>query len=431
LSRRNLICSSILAALVPLSGCRSTERPTTPPHRAFDDIRLPLEFQTVTSEVPSRATLDSLLRGNHLQDSLIARAVDAARAVFNPRQLKAGRSYRLVRTMDGLLREFEYQIDADRFLRIFSPDRTHPEALDARVLPYEKETDTVGVDARIDEDHPSLIAAIDDAGERVQLAMALAEIFSGEVDFQSDLQPGDSFRVLFEKSSHDGEFSSYGSILSASIDVDGRTRQAFRWQDARTGRAGYYDEHGRSLKRFMLRSPLKFEPRVTSGFSLDRIHPIDHVARAHLGVDYAAPVGAAVVAVATGTVLSAGYSGASGNMVHLKHASGVETYYLHLSAFGKGIRPGAHVEQGQTIGRVGATGAATGPHLDYRLKRNGVFVNPLVVHARQAPGEPIPESELGAFSAAREDLASRLAAALQDDDALAKPDAVKAAKPVQ
>jgi murein DD-endopeptidase MepM/ murein hydrolase activator NlpD len=261
--------------------------------------------------------------------------------------------------------------------------------------------------------------------------MALAEIFSGEVDFQSDLQPGDSFRVLFEKSSHDGEFSSYGSILSASIDVDGRTRQAFRWQDARTGRAGYYDEHGRSLKRFMLRSPLKFEPRVTSGFSLHRIHPIDHVARAHLGVDYAAPVGAAVVAVANGTVLSAGYSGESGNMVHLKHASGVETYYLHLSAFGKGIRAGAHVEQGQTIGRVGATGAATGPHLDYRLKRNGVFVNPLVVHARQAPGEPIPESELAAFSAVREDLASRLAAALQDDDALAKPDAVKAAKPVQ
>jgi murein DD-endopeptidase MepM/ murein hydrolase activator NlpD len=431
LARPKIICSAALAALVLVGGCRSTEPPAAPPHRAFDDIRLPLEFQTVTSEVPSRATLDSLLRRNHLQDSLIARAVDAARTVFNPRQLKAGRSYRLVRTVDGLLREFEYQIDADRFLRIFSPDRTHPEALDARVLPYEKETETVGIDARIDEDHPSLIAAIDDAGERVQLAMALAEIFSGEVDFQSDLQPGDSFRVLFEKSSHDGEFSSYGSILSASIDVDGRTRQAFRWQDARTGRAGYYDEHGRSLKRFMLRSPLKFEPRVTSGFSLHRIHPIDHVARAHLGVDYAAPVGAAVVAVANGTVLSAGYSGASGNMVHLKHASGVETYYLHLSAFGKGIRAGAHVEQGQTIGRVGATGAATGPHLDYRLKRNGVFVNPLVVHARQAPGEPIPESELAAFSAVREDLASRLAAALQDDDALAKPDAVKDAKPVQ
>lgn len=381
--------------------------------------------------MPSRATLDSLLRDNHLQGSLVARAVDAAREVFNPRQLRAGQSYRLVRTVDGLLREFEYQIDADRFLRIFSPDRTHPDALDARVLPYDKETATLGIDARIDDDHPSLIAAIDKAGERVQLAMALAEIFSGEVDFQSDLQPGDSFRVLFEKSSHDGEFSGYGSILSASIDVDGRTRQAFRWQDPRTGRAAYYDEHGRSLKRFMLRSPLKFEPRVTSGFSRHRMHPIDHVVRAHLGVDYAAPTGAAVVAVASGTVLSAGYSGASGNMVHLKHASGVETYYLHLSAFGKGIRRGAHVEQGQTIGRVGATGAATGPHLDYRLKKKGVFVNPLAVHARQAPGEPIPQSALAAFSAARDDLATRLTAALQDEVAVATPEAVRASKPVQ
>jgi murein DD-endopeptidase MepM/ murein hydrolase activator NlpD len=161
------------------------------------------------------------------------------------------------------------------------------------------------------------------------------------------------------------------------------------------------------------------------------MHPIDHVVRAHLGVDYAAPIGAAVVAVASGTVVSAGYSGASGNMVHLKHASGVETYYLHLSTFGKGIRTGARVEQGQTIGRVGATGAATGPHLDYRLKKSGVFVNPLAVHARQAPGEPISESELAAFTAARDDLASRLTAALHDEGAVANPDVVRAAKPVQ
>lgn len=428
MSRKKLIYCLPLAAVL---ACRSSAPAAAPPPRASDDIRLPLEIETVTSEVPSRATLDSLLRDNHLQDSLVARAVDAARAVFNPRQLRAGQSYRLVRTVDGWLREFEYEIDADRFLRIFSPDRTHPDSLDARVLPYDKETESVGIEARIDEEHPSLIAAIDETGERVQLAMALAEIFSGEVDFQSDLQPGDSFRVLFEKSSHDGEFSSYGSILSASIDVDGRTRQAFCWHDPRTGRAAYYDEHGRSLKRFMLRSPLKFEPRVTSGFSRHRMHPIDHVVRAHLGVDYAAPIGAAVVAVASGTVVSAGYSGAGGNMVHLKHASGVETYYLHLSAFGKGIRTGAHVEQGQTIGRVGATGAATGPHLDYRLKKSGVFVNPLAVHARQAPGEPISQRELAAFTAARDDLASRLRAALHDEGAVANPDVARAAKPVQ
>ena len=120
------------------------------------------------------------------------------------------------------------------------------------------------------------------------------------------------------------------------------------------------------------------------------MHPIDHVSRPHLGVDYAAPTGAAVVAVAGGMVVSAGYSGASGNLVHLKHPRGIETYYLHLSAFAKGIRAGAHVEQGQVIGRVGATGAATGPHLDYRLKRNGAFVNPLAAHAQAGAGRADP-----------------------------------------
>jgi murein DD-endopeptidase MepM/ murein hydrolase activator NlpD len=284
----------------------------------------------------------------------------------------------------------------------------------------------VAVDAVIDESHPSLIAAVDATGETVQLALSLAELFAGEVDFQSELQTGDRFRVLFEKTSHDGQFAGYGAILAASIDVDRRTRQAFRWQDAATGKSAYFDENGRSLKRFMLRSPLKFEPRITSRFSLHRVHPIDHVSRPHLGVDYGAPTGSAVVAVANGVVLSAGYKGANGNLVHLKHAGGIETFYLHLSAFGKGIRAGARVEQGQIIGRVGATGAATGPHLDYRLKKNGAFVNPLAVHARQAPGEPIPVAQLAAFRTFRDRLSGQLSTTLLAEAPSAKPDAVTA-----
>jgi murein DD-endopeptidase MepM/ murein hydrolase activator NlpD len=379
-------------------------------HEAVD-IRLPLEFETIHARVPAHATLDGLLRENHLQEPLVIRAIEAARTVFNPKQLRADRPYRLVRTLDGLLREFEYQIDTDRFLSIVSRNTEDPEALDAQVLPYDKQVDVVAIDARIDAEHPSLVAAIDATGENVQLAMELAEIFGGEVDFQSELQPGDSFRVLFEKTSHDGEFAGYGAVLGASIDVDHHALQAFRWEDP-GGKASFYDENGRSLKRFMLRSPLKFEPRVTSGFSLHRMHPIDHVSRPHLGVDYAAPVGAAVVAVASGTVVSAGSSGASGNLVHLKHPRGIETYYLHLSAFGKGVHAGARVEQGQVIGRVGATGAATGPHLDYRLKRNGTFVNPLAAHARQAPGEPIPSSELASFRDSRDRLLAKLSSTL-------------------
>jgi len=408
-----------------MASCARTA-PSAPPRFRGPDINLPREIEIIQSLVPPHATLDSLLRDSRLQDQLVVDAVTVARAVFDPRHMRAGQPYRLVRSLDGILREFEYQIDTDRFLRIVNVDRDHPEALDAKVLPYDKDTKTVGIDARIDADHNSLIAAIEAAGETTPLAMDLADIFGGQIDFRTELQPGDSFKVLFEKSFHAGQFSNYGAVLGASLVVDGRTLQAFRWTDPATGKAAYYDENGRSMKRFFLKSPLKFEPRVTSGFSRSRFHPIDHVYKAHLGVDYGAPMGSSVVAVAQGVVESAGYSGAGGNMVHLKHPGGFETFYLHLSSFGAGVRAGAHVAQGQLIGRVGMTGSATGPHLDYRLKRNGVFVNPVPVHSRQAPGEPIPTTQLAAFKTSRDTLLSELTTSLLADAAPEKPDAVAA-----
>jgi murein DD-endopeptidase MepM/ murein hydrolase activator NlpD len=417
--RSHTFCACLLA--LASAGCAGRQDP--PPRRVHGtDVRLAAEIQTIEAKVPAHATLDQLLRHNQLQDRFVTAAVDATRAVFNPRLLRADRTYRLVRSLDGWLREFTYEIDADRFLRIVSRDKNDPEALEASVVPYDKHIEVAGIDARIDDDHSSLIAAIDESGENVQLAMALADIFSGQVDFQTELQPGDSFKVLFEKTSHDGEFSGYGAILGASISVDGRAVRAFRWQNPATGHFGYYDEQGRSLKRFLLKSPLKFEPRITSRFTMKRFHPIDHRYKPHLGVDYGAPTGAPVVAVANGVVLSASYSGANGNMVHLRHPGGFETYYLHLSAFGPGIRSGAHVDQGQIIGRVGATGAATGPHLDYRLKRNGVFVNPVTEHARQAPGEPIAAAHLPEFRAERDKVLNEMASAIG-----ARTDAVKAA----
>ena len=406
-----------------LAGCAQPE----PGRRvARADVYLPRESETIVATVPRHATLDSLLRAHRLQEQLVAEAVSAARDVFDPRKLRADRPYRLVRSLDGLLREFEYQIDADRFLRIVSLDRAKPAVLDAQVLKYEKHTALSAIDARIDATHSSLIASIDRAGEQIQLAMELADVFSGQVDFQTDLQPGDSFRVLFEKSSHDGQFAGYGAILGAAITVDGRRLQAFRWEDPATGKAGYYDENGRSLKRFFLKSPLKFEPRVTSGFSTRRLHPVDRVFKAHLGVDYGAPTGSSVVSVAAGVVVSAAFSGAGGQMVHLKHQGGFETYYLHLSSYAPGIRAGARVAQGQLVGRVGMTGSATGPHLDYRLKRNGMFVNPVSIHSRQAPGEPIPAVQLASFKEARESTLGRLSSVLFAEGPRQRPDAVPA-----
>jgi len=400
----------LIGGAVSLAAC---SRPPEPVRHSRGDVALPRESETIEAMIPNRATLDSLLRAHALSEDLVIRAVTATRLVFDPRQIRAGQPYRLVRSMDGLLREFIYEIDTDRFLRIVSADSTRPQELDARIVPFDKQTVIAAIDARIDADSASLIGAIAGSGETIQLALELAAMFSGQVDFNTDLQPGDSFKVLFEKATRAGAFSNYGAVLGAAITVDGRTLQAFRWVDPTTGKAAYYDEHGRSLKRFFLKSPLKFEPRVTSRFSMRRFHPVDKVYRAHLGVDYGAPTGSSVVAVANGVVVSAGYSGAGGNTVRLKHAGGFETYYLHLSAFGSGVRAGARVSQGQLIGRVGSTGSATGPHLDYRLKRGGTFVNPVSIHSRQAPGEPIPAVQLPRFAASRDEIRARLSTTLQ------------------
>jgi murein DD-endopeptidase MepM/ murein hydrolase activator NlpD len=411
---------------VALAAACTREVPP-PPVGRLPDIELKSEIVTIESRVPHHATLEALLRAE-LADPFVTAVIEAARSVFNPRELHSDRPYRLVRSLDGMLREFEYQIDADRFLRIICPNRDEPMRLDAAVIPYEKQIETVAVRGQIDGDHPSVIAAMAETGETIQLAMLVAEVFSGQIDFDSDLQPGDSFDILVEKSSHDGQFSGYGPVLGARFLTDGRDLRAFRWTDPTTGKAAFYDENGRSLKRFFLRSPLRFEPRITSGFSRSRLHPVYRTYRAHLGIDYGAPLGAPVVAVASGTVVSAGWSGGGGNMVRIRHASGFESYYLHLSGFAKGIRSGVHVDQGELIGRVGATGTATGPHLDYRLRKNGVFVNPLTEHRKLPPGEPIPATELAAFRSSADDTLNRLSQTLSAEGPKQKPDAVGAAE---
>jgi murein DD-endopeptidase MepM/ murein hydrolase activator NlpD len=396
-------------ALLP-TGCASEAPP--PPPRPRADVVLPVETRIIESLVPRQATLETLLRDHDLSSELVQAAIQSARAVFNPRHLRAERPYRLVLSMDGFLREFEYQIDADRFLRIVSRDRSEPKKLDAEVLPYDKETAVVAIRGRIDAERPSLIAAMEATGERLQLAISLAEIFSGQIDFENDLQPGDSFDVLFETTTYQGQFSGYGAILGARLTNEGKVHEAYRWVNPDTSKAGYYDADGRSLKRFVLASPLRFTPRVTSGFSRRRLHPVHRTYRPHLGVDYAAAPGTLVVAVASGVVISAGWAGGGGRQVRLRHTGGLESYYLHLSSFAKGIRAGVRVEQGQLLGRVGSSGTATGPHLDYRLRKNGVFVDPRREHARQPPGEPIPSAHVASFRMARDGMAQQLATSI-------------------
>ena len=409
------IAAAVLAATVA-GGCRADESPPPQPSRG-SDIFLQPDTELIRGVVPRNTTLDGLLRANGVAVAAVAPTIAAVRDAFDPRRLRASQPYVLLRTVEGELRRLEYEIDADNFLRV---DRARPDAgLKADVLPIPKQRHEAVAGGSISEAAPSLFQAMEATGERPELSIALAEIFSGEIDFNNEVQLGDRFGLAFEKFTREkGLFDeeptdgvTYGEIAAAEFQNDGRVLRAIRFTPP-GGKPGYYDEQGRSLRRFFLKSPLKFEPRITSRFSRRRFHPVLRSYRPHLGVDYGAPTGAPVVAVASGTVLSTTYDRANGRMVRLKHASGYETYYLHLSAFGPGIRPGVRVSQGQLIGRVGSTGLASGPHLDYRLRKNGVFVNPIAEHRRMPPGNPVPASAMPAFVEARDRALEQLDAAL-------------------
>lgn len=388
----------VLLVAASAAAC-GTSAPAAPAPAAADIVLIP-DTALVRGLVPERTTLDEMLRAEGLAAGAVTGAVDAIRAVFDPRRLRASQPFALLRTLDGRLREFEYDIDPDSLLRV-QPETAGAEALRAEVVPIPKTLEHGMAAGSMDEATPSLFEAMDAAGERPELTIALAQIFAGEIDFNTEVQPGDRFALAFERFVRASRPSTYGEITAAEFHNDGRRIRAVRFTPP-GGRPGYFDEQGRSLRRFFLRSPLRFEPQVTSRFSARRLHPILHTTRAHRGVDYGAPTGAPVVAVAGGTVVSATYDESNGRMVRLRHPSGYESYYLHLSAFAPGMRRGARVDQGEIIGRVGATGLATGPHLHYGLQRDGRWVDPLREHRNMPPGDPVPASALEAFRVVRD-----------------------------
>jgi len=392
-----------------LASCSaSADRVTTRPVERHDVV-LPRETDVIEARVPIHATLDALLRANQVPADVTAAVVGAVRRVFNPRDLKANQLYRVTRTLDGVFRGFQYDIDADRFLRVVFRPAAGPDApaFDAEVVAYPKEIVTDMISAEITRERSSLSAALDARHESVQLALLLADVFGGEVDFNADLRPGDRIDVLFERIRRSGEVIGYGGVEGAVLHNGGKQVAAIRFAGD-TGKPAWYDEQGRSLVRQFLKSPLPFEPQITSGYSKSRLHPIYGDYRPHLGVDYGAPAGTRVVAAAAGTVESAEWAGDGGRMVVIRHAGGYETMYLHLSSFAPGIRPGVRLGQGDLVGRVGMTGAATAPHLDYRIKKNGVFVNPTAELGRMPKGAPIPASQMDAFGRERDHVLAAL-----------------------
>lgn len=252
----------------------------------------------------------------------------------------------------------------------------------------------------------SLFGAADEAGIPESVAVQLAEIFGGDIDFHRDLRKGDRLSVIYEAANYLGRPARAQRILAAEFINDGKPYRAFWFQDD-NGNGGYYTEDGRSVKKAFLRSPLEFS-RITSGFSLARYHPVLRETRAHRGIDYGAPTGTRVRTTGDGVVDFVGTQGGYGKVVRIRHPGNKTTLYGHLSGFAAGMKKGTRVAQGDVIGFVGATGLATGPHLHYEFQVAGIHRNPLTITLPNAA--PLHASRLGRFTKQVSDYVAQISA---------------------
>lgn len=349
-----------------------------PVAETIETIELPSAVETVSAaplwqvdQIRRDDTLASLLaRVNIRNQEAINYLHQAREASALATQLRPGRTILTKTTPDGTLLELQFHIDSNHGLIVKQVEGGYtaseqPLVLENRVLMKSAEIQS------------SLFAATDDADIPDQIAIQLANIFSSEIDFNLDLRKGDRFTVIYEASFSNGEMIKTGRILSTEFVNDGKAYNAVLYRDAQ-GHENYYTPDGKSLQKAFLRSPLEFS-RISSGFSSARFHPILNTWRAHKGVDYAAPIGTQVKAVADATVAFVGTQNGYGNVIMLQHAGGIMTVYGHLSRFATGLRKGQTVAQGSAIGYVGMTGMATGPHLHYEFRVHGEHRDPLKV----------------------------------------------------
>ena len=256
----------------------------------------------------------------------------------------------------------------------------------------------------------NLFASMNRLGEGAPLTVAFANVFAWDFDFYTQSREGDRFSLVVDKLYREGEFVGYGDLLAAryisylSRQAGERVFSAFLYEDP-SGTRDYYNPEGKSMRKAFLRAPVDFE-RISSRFSYSRLHPIHNRRMPHLGVDYAARTGTPVYSVAAGVVTARAFTKGGGNTVTVRHAMGYTTKYLHLSRFAKGLGVGRRVEQKEVIGYVGMTGAATGPHLDFRLIHHGKAVNP--VTQIFPPGPPVADEFFSDFEERRARLAKQL-----------------------
>jgi murein DD-endopeptidase MepM/ murein hydrolase activator NlpD len=351
----------------------------------IDQAQIPVEFTLLRGETVGRVFEKLGL------DSVEAReATNALAEHVNLRSLRAGNEYSAFFNPDSSLASFELTLAGSGRVEMVREG----EGWETLWQPFKRTVELRSVQGTL---QGSLDNSIRRAGGPSGLAYRMAEILQWDLDFAKDLQRNDQFQVLYEAVLLEGEPYDVGDIVAISYDNRGKVHEAYRYDSTTT----YYDGEGRPLKKMFLRSPLRYS-RVTSNFTHRRFHPVLKIYRPHWGVDYGAPVGTPVQVTASGTVTFTGWDRGGGNVVKVRHAGGYVTAYLHLSKFGRGIRPGARVHQGDIIAYTGATGLASGPHLDYRVQHNNQWIDPLSL--KSVRDEPIPSTKLAAFRSWRNDI---------------------------
>ncbi|MGV6825759.1 MAG: OapA family protein [bacterium] len=356
-----------------------------------------IELKVVEHKIRSGESLAKIFAEKDLSPNLLHRIVTSSKTAANLSKIKPGEVLRFETDHNDELIKLTLQRDRVSSLRITANDQgfdaiENNEQLDTKV------TEKVGVI------QSSLFVDGQKAGLSDAQIMEMAGLFGWDIDFALELRVGDRFSVIFEERYLDGEKYENGPILAAEFINQGNKYRAIRYQDS-NGNIGYFDESGHPKKRAFIRTPLKFA-RVSSGFTTKRWHPVLKKWRSHKGTDYAAKTGTPVKATGNGKVTFRGKKGGYGNVVFIQHGGTYTTVYAHLSKFSKKARKGKKVKQGDIIGYVGSTGLASGPHLHYEFRVNGVHRNPLTVKLPKSV--PLPKTELTVFKLNSKEILAQL-----------------------
>ena len=346
-------------------------------------------FRIDRDEVKPGDNLGAIFSGLGVEQRIIDKLNTYTDGVFDIRKLRSGNTFTAMMSNggDNKLKYFVYTINDTSYVIFDFRDSLNVHTDSKEVVRNLKSLSGVI--------NSSLWATMQQAGTDPNMAVALSNIYQWAIDFYA-IQKGDSFKVIYEELSVDGKPISIGEIHSAVFAHVGKTYYAYRFEQGNV--TDYFDENGQNLRKEFLKAPLKFS-RITSKFSNSRMHPILRIRRPHHGVDYAAPKGTPVHTIGNGTIIKASYAGGAGRLVAIKHNNGYTTSYMHLAGFGPGIHPGTSVSQGQIIGYVGSSGLSTGAHLDFRVYKNNVAMDPLKMES--PPAFPVNEKYRADFDSVR------------------------------